>query len=219
MHETPNRRCGQRSEGLGYKVPAGVDIAACRGDVLGLKPQCDIWRHSITAHVIVTTLSFLSTWCWQLAPTALNGIRQKSNGFCKAGLGCASGPAQFYRRVDRTNQHSRCDAILARRTVRRVRDAIVSDYLATRLRRRQIERTTRLAELMTNRTIGTSANTIPASAKALAASSQVIAGSPPMLVLHTSSTPPILVMNCPPVRRATNLAMPMSATLHTGKSP
>lgn len=95
MHETPNRRCGQRSEGLGYKVPAGVDIAACRGDVLGLKPQCDIWRHSITAHVIVTTLSFLSTWCWQLAPTALNGIRQKSCGFCKAGWVAQAVPLGF----------------------------------------------------------------------------------------------------------------------------
>jgi hypothetical protein len=35
--ETPSRQCRQRFEALGYKVPAKVDVAAYRRDVLGLK--------------------------------------------------------------------------------------------------------------------------------------------------------------------------------------
>ena len=35
--ETPSRQCRQRFEGLGYKVPAKVDVAAYRRDVLGLR--------------------------------------------------------------------------------------------------------------------------------------------------------------------------------------
>ena len=34
---TPNRQCRQRFEGLGFKVPARVDVASCRRDVLGLR--------------------------------------------------------------------------------------------------------------------------------------------------------------------------------------
>lgn len=34
---TPNRQCRQRFEGLGFKVPAKVDVASCRRDVLGLR--------------------------------------------------------------------------------------------------------------------------------------------------------------------------------------
>ena len=35
--ETPSRQCRERFEGLGLKVPAKVDVAAYRRDVLGLK--------------------------------------------------------------------------------------------------------------------------------------------------------------------------------------
>ena len=35
--ETPNRQCRQRFEGLGFKVPAKVDVASYRRDVLGLR--------------------------------------------------------------------------------------------------------------------------------------------------------------------------------------
>ena len=35
--ETPNRQCRQRFEGLGLEVPAKVDVASCRRDVLGLR--------------------------------------------------------------------------------------------------------------------------------------------------------------------------------------
>ena len=35
--ETPSKQCRQRFEGLGYKVPAKVDVAAYRRDVLGLR--------------------------------------------------------------------------------------------------------------------------------------------------------------------------------------
>ena len=34
---TPNRQCRQRFEGLGFKVPAKVDVASYRRDVLGLR--------------------------------------------------------------------------------------------------------------------------------------------------------------------------------------
>ncbi len=34
---TPNRQCRQRFEGLGLEVPAKVDVASCRRDVLGLR--------------------------------------------------------------------------------------------------------------------------------------------------------------------------------------
>ena len=35
--ETPNKQCRQRFEGLGYRVPAKVDVTAYRRDVLGLR--------------------------------------------------------------------------------------------------------------------------------------------------------------------------------------
>ena len=35
--ETPNRQCRQRFEGLGFKVPAKVDVASYRRDVLKLR--------------------------------------------------------------------------------------------------------------------------------------------------------------------------------------
>ena len=35
--ETPNRQCRQRFEGLGFKVPAKVDVASYWRDVLGLR--------------------------------------------------------------------------------------------------------------------------------------------------------------------------------------
>ena len=35
--ETPNRPCRQRFEGLGFKVPAKVDVASYRRDVLKLR--------------------------------------------------------------------------------------------------------------------------------------------------------------------------------------
>ncbi len=35
--ETPSKQCRQRFEGLGYKVPARVDVTAYRKDVLGLR--------------------------------------------------------------------------------------------------------------------------------------------------------------------------------------
>ena len=34
---TPNRQCRQRFEGLGLEVPAKVDVASYRRDVLGLR--------------------------------------------------------------------------------------------------------------------------------------------------------------------------------------
>ena len=40
--ETPSKQCRQRFEGLRFKVPAKVDVAAYRRDVLGFWSQCYI---------------------------------------------------------------------------------------------------------------------------------------------------------------------------------